>query len=91
MKTLLTAVVVAATLCLGGCAMQDERAFASAVGQHDEPTVSSKDGPRREFLLGSRIPRDSRENSEYTKTMSPRAYENARHEQTGIPDARLPM
>ena len=39
-----------------------------------------EDGQRKEFMVGSRIPRESRENSESVKSMSRRGYEENRME-----------
>jgi hypothetical protein len=69
--------------------LQDS-ATLGASGQYGAPAINIVDGKRKEYLLGSHLPRDSRENSEYTRTMSPRAYEEGRRDQNGM-DPRLPM
>ena len=83
MKTMI--VIAAASLVFVGCAMQDQRASASAVGQHDEPNVNTKDGQRHEYMVGSRIPRDSRENAESVKAVSRRGYEEGVTAKPGSP------
>src|SRR6185369_3997517 len=92
MRTLVKCSALAVILC-GGCAtdpyLQDS-ATVGASGQYSAPAINLIDGKRKEYLLGSHLPRDSRENSEYTRTMSPRAYEQGQREQGGM-DPRLPM
>lgn len=83
MKVPFTAAVFAASILFGGCAMQDQRASAAAVGPHDEPNVNSKDGQRREFMVGSRIPRETRESAESVKSVSRRAYEEGKGSKPG--------
>ena len=85
MKTLFTAAAIAASLLFGGCAMQDQRASASAVAQHDEPNVNTKEGQRHEYMVGSRIPRETRESSESIKSISRRGYEEGRDSKPGSP------
>jgi hypothetical protein len=44
-----------------------------------------KDGKRQEFMVGSRIARESRESAESIKTISRRGYEEGRMEKPGSP------
>ena len=84
MKTLFVAGAIAASLLFAGCASQ-ERASAQAVSQHDEPNVNSREGQRHEFMVGSRIPRESRENAESVKSVSRRGYEEGKVAKPGSP------
>ena len=93
MRTLFTCSALAAVLVCAGCAIDpylQDSATVGASGQYTTPAINMVDGKRKEYLLGSHLPRDSRENSEYTRTMSPRAYEQGQREQGGM-DPRLPM
>ena len=85
MKTMLAAGAIAATLLFGGCAAQDQRATAAAVSQHDEANVNSRDGQRHEFMVGSRIPRETRESAESIKSVSRRGYEEGKIAKPGSP------
>ena len=85
MKTVFTAAAIAASLLFAGCAMQDQRASASSVSQHDEPNVNSRDGERHEYMVGSRIPRETRESSESIKSISRRGYEEGKGSKPGSP------
>lgn len=85
MKSLFTAAAIAASLLFAGCAMEDQRASASAVGQHDAPNVNTQDGQRHEYMVGSRIPRETRESSESVKSISRRGYEEGRGAKPGSP------
>lgn len=93
MRAFLTFGAFATLVASSGCAtdpyLQDS-ATLGASGQFGTPAIHYVNGQRKEYLLGSKIPRDSRENSEYTRTMSPRAYEQGLREQGGM-DPRLPM
>ena len=78
-----------AALCLAaGCAtdpyLQDS-ATLGASGQFGAPAIHMKDGKRQEFMVGSRIARDSRESAESIKTISRRGYEEGRMEKPGSP------
>jgi hypothetical protein len=93
MRAFITSGAIAALLASTGCAIDpylEDSATMGASGQFGAPAINFVDGKRKEYLLGSKIPRDSRENSEYTRTMSPRAYEQGLREQGGM-DPRLPM
>ncbi len=83
MKTTLGAGVVAALLC-GGCAMQ-EGATMNALGKTDPPNVNVKDNKRHEFMVGSRLARESRESSESIKSISRKGYEEGKMDKPGSP------
>ena len=83
MSRIVLAGACTAVLLCAGCAMDDQRASASAVGKHDEPNVNTKDGQRHEYMVGSRIPRESRESSESIKSISRRGYEEGRDSKPG--------
>jgi hypothetical protein len=69
-------------LC-AGCAtdpyLQDS-ATLGASGQFGAPAIHMDDGKRKEIMVGSRIARESRENSESVKSISRRGYEENRME-----------
>ena len=93
MRAFITFGAFAAALAASGCTIDpylQDSATLGASGQFGAPAINYVNGQRKEYLLGSKIPRDSRENSEYTRTMSPRAYEQGLREQGGM-DPRLPM
>ncbi len=78
MKPFLVAIVVS-PFVLATCAIQ-QTASMSATPDSDPGYMNVKDGKRQEVLVGSRLPRESRENAEVTKTVSRRAYEEAKIE-----------
>ena len=73
----------AALFLSAGCAadpyLQDS-ATLGASGQFGAPAIHMEDGQRKEIMVGSRIARESRENSESVKSMSRRGYEENRME-----------
>ena len=83
MKTTLFAGAIAAFVC-AGCASQ-EGATMNAVGPSDAPFVNMRNGKREEFVVGSRIARETRESSELVKTVSRKAYEESKIEKPGSP------
>ena len=74
---------LAALFLSAGCAtdpyLQDS-ATLGASGQFGAPAIHMVDGTRKEIMVGSRIARDSRENSESVKSISRRGYEEQRLE-----------
>jgi hypothetical protein len=76
MKRLLLVAALSATFGLAGCASQ-QVASMSATPDSDAGYMNVKDGKRHELLVGSRLERESRENSESTKTASRRAWKDA--------------
>ena len=78
-----------AALFLAGCATDPylkDSATMGASGQYGAPAINmSADGKRHEFLVGSRIPRESRESAESVKTLSRQAYKEGRDEKPGSP------
>ena len=83
MKTMLIAGALAAFLS-AGCASQ-EGATMNALGKTDPPDVHVKNGQRQEFVVGSRIGRDTRESPELVKTISRKGYEEGKMEKPGSP------
>ena len=78
MKTFLLAIAAAATLVLAGCASQQQQvASMSATPDSDVGYMNIEHGKRQEVLVGSRLPRETRENAEQTKTVSRKAYREA--------------
>jgi Spy/CpxP family protein refolding chaperone len=75
MKTFLLAGALAASF-LAGCASQ-QVASMSATPDSEAGYMTVQDGKRHEFLVGSRLARESRENAEVTKTASRRAWREA--------------
>jgi hypothetical protein len=78
----------AALFLSAGCAtdpyLQDS-ATLGASGQFGAPAIHAEDGKRKEVMVGSRISRESRENSESVKSISRRGYEDGRMEKPGSP------
>ena len=83
MKGIFVIGAAAAFLC-AGCAM-NEGATMNALGKTDPPNVNVKDGKRQEFVVGSRIARETRESPELVKTISRRGYEDGKNEKPGSP------
>ena len=74
MKTLLLGALAASFLA--GCASQ-QTATMSATPDSDVGYMTVQDGKRHEFLVGSRLARETRENAEQTKTASRKAWKEA--------------
>jgi hypothetical protein len=83
MKKIFAIGAVSAFLC-AGCAT-GEGATMHAVGQADAPNINVKDGKRQEFVVGSRIARETRESPELVKTISRKGYEEGKMEKPGSP------
>jgi hypothetical protein len=80
--------VIAALFLTAGCATDPylkDSATLGASGQFGAPAIHMKDGKRQEFMVGSRIARESRESAESIKTISRRGYEEGRMEKPGSP------
>ena len=84
MKTILRAGALAALLACAGCAT-DQGASMKSVGVADAPNVEVKDNKRHEFMVGSRIARETRESSESIKSVSRRGYEENKIAKPGSP------
>ena len=55
-------------------------------GQFGTPAINmGADGKRHEFMVGSRIARESRENAESVKSVSRQGYKEGRNEKPGSP------
>jgi hypothetical protein len=83
MKAIFVTGAAAAFLC-AGCAM-NEGATMNALGKTDAANVNVKDGKRQEFIVGSRIARETRESPELVKTISRKGYEEGKMEKPGSP------
>jgi hypothetical protein len=84
MKTILVIGACAASLTLGACAT-NRGATAAAVGHSDAGSITVKDGKRQDALVGSRLARETRENSESVKSMGRKGYKEAQMEKSGAP------
>jgi predicted small secreted protein len=84
MKTMLIAGAVAASFLCAGCATQ-EGASSQALGKADAPNVNVKDGKRHEYVVGSRLARETRESPELVKTISRKGYQEGKEEKPGSP------
>ena len=84
MKTMLVAGAVAASFLCAGCATQ-EGASSQALGKSDAPVINVKDGKRQEYVVGSRLARETRESPELVKTISRKGYQEGRDEKPGSP------
>ena len=78
---------MAALILCAGCASDPylkDSATMGASGQYGAPAIHlGADGKRQEFMVGSRIPRESRESAESVKTLSRQAYKEGRDEKPG--------
>ena len=84
MKTMLIAGALAASLLCAGCATQ-EGASSQALGKADAPNVNVQDGKRHEYVVGSRLARETRESPELVKTISRKGYQEGKEEKPGSP------
>lgn len=79
----------AALMLSAGCAQDPylkDSATLGASGQFGAPAIHmGENGQRKEFMVGSRIARESRESAESIKTISRRGYEEGRQEKPGSP------
>ena len=83
MKTLLLIGTLAAPLVLAACANQG--ASYAAIGETESGYVMVKDGKRQDTLVGSRLARETRDNSESVKSISRKGYKDAQTEKPGAP------
>lgn len=83
MRTLLLVGALATPLVLTACANQG--ASYGAIGEAEPGYVTVKDGKRADTLVGSRLARETRENSELVKTISRKGYKDAQTEKPGNP------
>ena len=82
MKSILIAAVLGASL-LAGC--ENIPAQYSATPDSEKGYMNVEGGKRQEILVGSRLPRESRENAEFTKSIGRKAYQDAMTEKNGAP------
>ena len=83
MRLLLLAGALAAPFVLGACANQG--ASYAAIGETEPGYIMVKDGKRQDTLVGSRLARETRENSESVKSISRKGYKDAQMEKSGTP------
>jgi hypothetical protein len=83
MRTIFLAAAIAASFAIAGCANQG--ASYGAIGEAEPGYVTVKDGKRADTLVGSRLARETRENSELVKTISRKGYKDAQTEKSGNP------
>ncbi len=83
MRAILLVGTLAAPFVLAGCANQG--ASYAASGETEPGYVMVKDGKRQDTLVGSRLARETRENSESVKSISRKAYKDAQTEKPGAP------
>ena len=62
-----------------------ETAYLQVREAADAPNVNVKDNMRHEFMVGSRIARESRESADSVKTVSRRAWQEGRDSKPGSP------
>ena len=87
MKIIVAGCAAALTLC-AGCAQDPylkDSATLGASGQFGTPAINMQDGKRHEYVVGSRLARDSRESAESIKTISRTGYKDGRDEKPGSP------
>lgn len=84
MKAILIAGALSASFLFAGCAMQ-EGASSQALGKADAANVNVKDGKRHEYVVGSRLARETRESPELVKTISRKGYQEGKEEKPGSP------
>jgi hypothetical protein len=83
MRSILLVGALVAPFVLGACANQG--ASYAASGEAEPGYVMVRDGKRQDTLLGSRLARETRENAESVKSVSPRGYKEAQMEKAGSP------
>jgi hypothetical protein len=80
---------MAVVLICGGCAADPylkDSATMGGSGQFGAPAIHvGADGKRHEYMVGSRIARESRENAESVKNISRQGYKEGRMERQGSP------
>ena len=88
-KIIVAGGAMAVLVLCAGCATDPylkDSATMGASGQYGAPAIHlGADGKRQEFMVGSRIPRESRESAESVKTLSRQAYKEGRDEKPGSP------
>jgi hypothetical protein len=84
MKTTIAATILA-SLAIAGCADAPKTAQVSATPESDGGYMHVYNGKRQEYLVGSRLARDSRENAESVKAMGVRGYKEAQDYKSGSP------
>ena len=89
MRAIVAGGALAVLLVSAGCAtdpLLKDSATMGASGQYGAPAINmGADGKRHEFLVGSRIARESRESAESVKSISRQGYKEGRQEKPGSP------
>ncbi len=89
MKTIVAGGAIAALCLCAGCAsepyVRSNAVAVDAAGQPTDPVITMKDGKRHEIMVGSRIARETRENSESVRTVGRKAFQEGRLEKPGSP------
>ena len=88
MKMIVAGGIAVLSLC-AGCALDPylkDSVTMGASGQYTTPAINvGQDGKRHEYMVGSRLARESRENSESVKTIGRQGYKEGRQEKPGSP------
>jgi hypothetical protein len=88
MKMIVAGGIAVLVVC-AGCAQDPylkDSATVGASGQYGTPAINIQpDGKRHEFVVGSRLARESRESAESIKTISRTGYKDGRDEKPGSP------
>lgn len=89
MKTIIAGSAIAVLTLCAGCAQDPylkDSATIGGSGQFGTPAINIQpDGKRQEYVVGSRLPRESRESAESIKTISRTGYKDGRDEKPGSP------
>jgi hypothetical protein len=83
---IIIAAVFASTTLVAGCAGEAPKvAQVSATGESEGGYMHVFNGKRQEYLVGSRLPRETRENAESVKALGSRAWKEVQEEKSGAP------
>jgi hypothetical protein len=88
MKMIVVGSAIAVLTVCAGCAQDPylkDSATLGASGQFGTPAINMQDGKRHEYVVGSRLARESRESAESIKTISRTGYKDGRDEKPGSP------
>ena len=86
MKTTTIIATLFTTALVAGCAAERPKvAQVSATGESDGGYMHVYNGKRQEYLVGSRLARETRENAESVKALGPRAWKEVQEEKSGAP------
>ena len=85
MKIIAIIAALFASTLMAGCADAPKYAQVSATPESDGGYMHVYNGKRQEYLIGSRLGRDTRENAESVKAMGPRAWKEVMTDKAGAP------